>query len=373
MAEPAGADPEIDLIIAVHSKTRPIRRAVQSALAAASDAERSVPTRITIVCHDLERSAIADALGDLGADGRLRLIEHRDGVRSPSGPFNAGLDAATAPWVSIMGSDDELETGALVSWLSCAERSDAQVVLPRLITVDGAGRRRAIATPPARPGRRARLDGVRDRLAYRSAPLGLLNRSLVGGLRFGLGLPQGEDVLFSARLWFSGASIALCDGPSYLVHQDARDRVTSERPPIAESLRFVSALLDDRWFRQQSGEIRTALGAKLIRVNVLGEFVNRSSPEQWTASERDSLALLTREILSAAPSVKECLPIADLRLIEAIPSASGIDAVTLLRMAQTRRRFGRRETLVTKTPRGLLNREAPIRFIAASLIAGRRS
>ena len=97
----------VDLVIAVHTPTRPIARAVRSALSAGRSA------RVTVVCHNVDRADIAAVLDGLADDDRVRLIELRDGLFSPSGPFNAGLDAADATWVSIMGSDDELEPGAL--------------------------------------------------------------------------------------------------------------------------------------------------------------------------------------------------------------------------------------------------------------------
>lgn len=379
MADPSGGDPvsdsavepAIDLVIAVHSAERPVERAVASALAGAE----SVSVRVTVVCHDLDPAIVAARLGALADDPRVRLLEHRDGIRSPSGPFNAGLDAATGEWVAIMGSDDGLEPGALAAWLARAAETRADAVLPRIVRRDGAGRDAPVATPAARPGRRAGLDGARDRLAYRSAPLGLLRRALVGALRFGGGLPQGEDVLFSARLWFSGAAIALDDGPAYVVHDDARDRVTFAPRPIGESLAFIDEVLDDRWFRALPAAARDALGAKLLRINVLGEFVNRPDPAQWSSGERDALARLVASIRAAAPNAIEAMSIADRRLLDALPADSGADAGRLLALARARRAFGRPSTLLTRSPARVLHREAPLRMMAASFVrsaAGRR-
>lgn len=360
----SGEHPAVDLIIAVHSVERPIARAVRSVLDGSGD-----EVRVTVVCHDLEATAVADRLGELMLDARLRLIEHRDGIRSPSGPFNAGLDAAEAEWLAIMGSDDELEPGAAAAWLGRARQTGSAAVLPRIVR--RGVRDTVVATPPARAGRRDRLDGVLDRLSYRSAPLGLLRRDLVGDLRFGGALPQGEDVLFSARLWFAGEPIALAPGPAYLVHDDARDRVTMAPRPVGETLAFVEEVLDDRWFRTRPAGVRFALAAKLLRVNVLGEFVNRPRAADWTPDERDDLARLVRGILDAAPSVIEVFPIADRRLLEALPSDSGVDAARLLALARARRAFGQPRTLLTRSPFRLLHREAPLRFMTASWSAAR--
>ncbi|WP_354002670.1 glycosyltransferase [Occultella kanbiaonis] len=79
---------------------------------------------------------------------QVRFLEHHDEFRSASGPFNAGMDAATAPYVCIMGSDDTLMPGALSSWFWRAERSGADAVMARL---ELGGDRRLVRTPPTRP------------------------------------------------------------------------------------------------------------------------------------------------------------------------------------------------------------------------------
>ncbi len=75
-----------------------------------------VQLRVTVVAHDLDADAVRTRLGALADDPRVRLAEHRDGLRRPAGPFNHGLDLATAAFVSVMGSDDELEPHAIDSW-----------------------------------------------------------------------------------------------------------------------------------------------------------------------------------------------------------------------------------------------------------------
>lgn len=370
--ELSGGTPEIDVVIAVHSAERPIDRAVRSVLDGTPEVSRGGPSlRVTVVCHDIDAIMIASRLGELTADPRMRLIEHRDGIRSPSGPFNAGLDAAEAEWVAIMGSDDELEPGALASWLDRARSTGSVAVLPTIVRRDHAGRDAIVPTPQCRPGRTTRLDGVRDRLAYRSAPLGLLDREFVGGLRFPVGLPQGEDVIFSARLWYSGAPIALSERGAYIVHDDAGDRVTFAPRPVAVALAFVTELLDDRWFRGQPATVRHALAAKLLRINVLGEFVNRPAAMQWPESERASLARIIEGIRGAAPSVDAVLSIADLRLLAAVEPTEGAGADRLVILARERRRFGRWSTVSTQSVRDLLRREAPLRWMLASLVRAR--
>src|SRR5690606_7827266 len=91
----------IDVVIAVHDKRRPIARAVGSVLDSGLDDDTM---RVTVVCHNLDRGEIAGVLGPELA-GRVRLLELMDGIHSPAGPFNHGIGAADARFISIMGSD----------------------------------------------------------------------------------------------------------------------------------------------------------------------------------------------------------------------------------------------------------------------------
>ena len=162
--------PDVDVVIAIHDPRRDIARSVGSALTSASVA------RVIVVCHNTPVDGIAAGLGTLADDSRVQLEAFDDGLRSPAGPFNRGLDLATARFTSIMGSDDELASGAVDAWAQAAARERADVVVPPLRHAGGG----LVPTPPTRPRRIAGLDGIRDRLSYRTAPLGT---GLAGALR----------------------------------------------------------------------------------------------------------------------------------------------------------------------------------------------
>src|SRR5690606_21226288 len=73
---------------------------------------------------------------------------------------------------SIIGSDDTFDDGALGAWATLADELGSAWLMARLETDTG----EHIPTPRTRPGRSRDLDLVLDRLAYRTAPLGLLRR-----------------------------------------------------------------------------------------------------------------------------------------------------------------------------------------------------
>ncbi|HLV54799.1 MAG TPA: glycosyltransferase family A protein, partial [Actinotalea caeni] len=326
----------VDVVVAVHDTSRPIARAVRSVLD-----HNGEGVRLTVVCHELDADDVAAVLDPAHRD-RVRLLEHRDGRRSPAGPFNAGIDAATADYVGVMGSDDTLAPGAISSWYWLAEKHRADAVVARLEHADG----RVVPTPPTRPFRRGLLDGVRDRLSYRSAPLGLVSRAAISrlGLRMDPEVPVGEDVGFVTRLWFGGRVVLDRTGPPYRIGDDATDRVTLATRPVAEELAFVRRLLERPWFRALGLDERRAVCVKLVRIHLFGIVLNRPDPAWWTEAERVALAATGRALLAAAPGVEAVLSLADRALLDRILDGAG-DGATLLSLARARRRHGTPRTL----------------------------
>ncbi|MBK0421628.1 glycosyltransferase [Leucobacter sp. CSA2] len=357
MALNEGSAPEVDLIIPVHTPTRPIERAVRSALR--SDAS----VRITVVAHNTDPEPIAARLGALSSDRRVRILEFADGIRSATGPFNFGLDQATGRFTSVMGSDDELEPGAIASWLRLADRRNAAAVIPRQRHASGGG----VMTPVARPLRTTGLDPVRDRLDYRSAPLGLVSRERFGELRFAEGLRTGEDVSYVLRLWASGEEIAFDRrGPAYLVHDDAGDRITFTEAPVRDDLEHIERILDDPWFRGLPEPVRRAFATKALRVSVFGAVHGRQNRDHWAPEDLASLRRIAERLIAAADRPEGPLSRADRNLLDAILGPDA-DAARLRALGEARRRFASIDALIPRRIGRILDREAPLRFITASL------
>ncbi len=358
----ASPEPVVDLVVAVHSPQRPVERAVASVL----DHTRA-PVRVSVVCHETDPAPIRDRLGALCDDPRLRLIEHRDGVRSPSGPFNRGLDEATAPFTSIMGSDDHLEPGAIDSWLRRQRRESADVVITRLRHAAGS----YVPTPVARPFRTGGLDGVRDRLAYRSAPLGLVRRAAFGDLRLTAGAPVGGDIAYVLTLWFSGRRVSYDrGGPAYVIGDDASDRVTFAPKPIDREFVYLDSLLGGEWFHRLPRSARRAYATKFLRVQVFGAVHNRPEPDFWTSAERTALRGVVLRLLETSPDAAAPLSFADRRLLDAVLDVD-VPVDELQARGVARRRFRRPAALIPRELSRLLDREAPLRFMIASVLARR--
>jgi hypothetical protein len=281
------SDARVDLIIAVHTPTRPVGRAVASVLDG-----NAANVRLTVACHNTDPDGILAVIDDRHR-GSVTVLEHIDEHRSASGPFNAGMRAARGEFVSIMGSDDTLRPGAVDSWLAHADANGAETVMTRLAL----GHPDAVVpTPPVRPFTRGLADPIADRLSYRSAPLGLV--SVAAKERLGAELVEGAvvggDVPYVTRLWFETTVAVDRTGPAYVIGEDARDRVTYEPRPIAVELAFVRHLLAADWFAAYPTNARVAVVTKLTRIHLFGAVHNRTDPTWWTDQERIDLAHVAR-------------------------------------------------------------------------------
>jgi len=348
---------DVDVVIAVHSAERRIDRAVASVLTSATVAH------VIVVCHGVEPEAIRAAAGAAGADPRVRFLPFHDGVRSPAGPFNHGLDAVAATYLCVMGSDDELTPGAVDAWRRTARADDADVVIAPLRHAGGA----RVPTPPTL--RRRNLRGARDRLAYRTAPLGLVRVQRWPGLRFTPGVATGEDLAFTTELWFAGARVSLHRGDGeYLIH-DGEDRVTFTVRPLAEELRALDLLLQDPVALRLSPRDRDALARKLWRVSVFGAVHYRA--QGWQDDDRAFLAWLVARLRTFAPRAERALARADGDLIGALADPTVPDA-RVDALSRRRRRFLAPAALLPMDPRMVTARDAPLRFAAATWLSGRR-
>lgn len=359
----ADANFDVDLIIAVHTPERDIVRAVGSVFAG-----NRAATRVTIVCHNTPLEPIAKRLGALAQHSHLRLMELRDGIRSPAGPFNAGLDAATADYTSVMGSDDELEPGAIDSWLRLARATRAEAVIARVRHASGA----TLPSPPTRPLRSRRLDGVKDRLSYRSAPLGLVSRKAFPELRFTTGVRTGEDIGYVAQLWFVAHQVAYDRrGPAYLIHADGAERVTTLAPPIADDLEFLEPLLASEAYASLSDAGRASLLTKTVRGSLFGLVQNRPDAASWPLPERTALAAVTtrlRDELQQTAQGEQALSRADVALLETMQQPTA-PVTELLDRSKRRRAFLTPAAMFPRKLRDVLRRDAPLRFAAATLLS----
>lgn len=356
--------PIVDVTIAVHSQTRPIARAVASVLE-----HTQAAVRVNVVAHNIDPAIIRENLGPYAHDDRVRLLPFTDGVRSPAGPMNHGFAVSGAPFMSLMGSDDELEPGALDSWLALQRATGAEMVLAKIKLATG----RIDPYPPVRGGRRMReLDGRRDRLSYRSAPLGLISRARFGALRLSAGLPSGEDLTYSLTMWFTAAHLAYdVHGPAYVVNADAGDRVTSAPRPIAQDFAYLDELESLPWFANASRADRIAIIAKLIRIHLFDAVLVRADSQERLECNRDDLLALFARLRSLAPGVSRVLARADRKVFSVLARPDGTSEQVLGALS-ARHKYLSLATVLTRNPMYLFHEQAPFRTLLAGYQIMRR-
>lgn len=346
----------VEVVIACHSPERRLARAVASVLDGSGDA-----ASVTVVAHNIAPSALQERLSSEHRR-QVRWLYLNDGTKSPANPYNYGTAAADAEWVSLLGSDDYLEEGAVRSWLHKSAGADA--VVARSKHDDG----KAVHTPPVRLFPHRFRDPVLDRLYYRSAPLGLMRRSFLkdNDLAWDPNLGSGGDVRLSTGLWSTGRIRVQRRGPAYVIGSDANDRVTFRLPPIEEELAGVAlAWGAEGWANKLSPDQRTSLAIKTIRVPIFGSVYYRTRANLWRPDDRRELKKVTSTILRGAPNSVQPLSRADRKLLLAILDLQQANS-ELARLVAARRKFGTLPTLLTKDPLYLFSREAPIRFMIAS-------
>ncbi|MEX5296129.1 glycosyltransferase family A protein [Kocuria sp. CPCC 205268] len=362
---PPAPAPLVDVIIPVHTTARPVDRAVGSVVAGGLPVGEPGGVHITVVCHNVGAAAIRDRLAPAHRP-LVELVECSDGTANPAAPRNLALERSRARYVSFVDSDDTLAPGALAAWTAVAERRGSAAVLPRLLHGGGG----VLRTPVPRPRRRADLDPVRDRLAYRTTSLGLLRREVLAerGLRFQGQYATGEDLGLTARVWFGGGRIDLAPRwAHYVVHDDADGRITTGTRPLSEDLAAFTDLLAGSWYAGLSTEQRTAIAVKVLRVQLFGAVHARAAAGAWTDGDTGTCRAVLRLVESVAGPALEVLPRADRDLLD-LAVRPGATAAEVLRASARRRRFGRPATLLPRDPRRVLHREAPLRFMAASLL-----
>lgn len=346
----------MEVIIPCHSTDRPLERAVISALDQARDVQ------VTVVAHNLPIRDLKAAV-DPNVSARVNWLQLSDGIASPAGPFMHAMNRSNAEWIVRLDSDDWMEDGAIESWLEKSGGADA--VVPNLRYDTG----EAVKTPPQRPWPLRWRNAVKDRLYYRSAPLGLLRRSFLEthGLHLDLGVRTGEDLRMSSLLWSKGRVRTNLGGPSYVVGTGSPDRVTDSSGPLSEDFAPILEAWIAGWATELPCKQKSALATKYLRVHVFGAAYYRAIRDDWQEGDREVLAATSEAILRQAPSAAWPLSVADNRLLEALQDEE-VPTQEVSRLALRRRMFGRWDTLLPQKVGRLFDREAPLRFMTASLL-----
>lgn len=349
----------VDVLVPIHSETRPFSRLLDTVLT-------NGDVRVIAVAHNIDPELISRAAGRWREDDRVEVVPFSDGVNSPAGPLSLALSRVTAPFFTKVDSDDYLVPRAIDEWVSTQQRTKADIVLP---VMRQEGSATSFPTPPTRPGRRHRLDPVLDRLAYRSSTMGLIRSELVEHALPTAGISTGEDIVPSLRLWFSGARIARAGASSrYIVGGTAVDRVTADDRSMADELAFLQPLVGQQWLMELPAQARTAIALKLTRVQLFDAMARRADRD-WSGPELTVLQSAVAALTTISGSFQAELSRVDGSIVRGI--TEGAPVADIRALVRTRRRYLRPDALLTASLVDVLHRDAPLRFLAASVLAAR--
>ncbi|MGQ4574828.1 glycosyltransferase family A protein [Dermabacteraceae bacterium P7006] len=353
--------PETTVVIACHSEKRDLHEAVASVL------DHNHNVRVLVVAHNISADKLRARLEPQHRK-TVHIVALNDGTRSPAGPFQKGLELVDTPFAAIMGSDDVLQPGAVDSWRLVQQHTGADYVITRLLWE---GSRFGVPTPPARPhqillaaaGRHRNLHPLKDRLVYRSAPLGLLSKEAISRLQlvFTPGLPVGEDVDFTTKLVLRASVAYDATGPAYLVRDRASDRTTFTPHPLPIQFGFFPHA-----FRpDMSPAEKELLALKFLRIHVFSALTVRDKESDWSLQDRIDLAEQVRYLLLQAPGIHSLLSLGEDSLLSACLSPQ-VPTNTLLARSRQRRKHLHPRNLLPKKASRILARQGPLRTIAAS-------
>lgn len=344
---------DTEIVIPVHDESRPVRRAAESVL-------KDPRARVHIVAHN-----ISPDLLDLPTSDRLSILPLNEDPGMPGATFDAGIKAATAPWVGIMGSDDWYADGAIEAMRRRASRDDADgVIAPLTHQLSQVNNIKPLT------GRTKRLDAVRDRMFFRTAPLGIFKRTLLDSeeYRFGNVFPAGSDMRVTALLWTSGASFSYYwDDPAYVVGKDAVRRVTFTPRPLERTGAPWLSLLDEPRVQAFTRKQKHALGYKMARVHVADAAHLRPTAEAWLEGDFDWLSSFTKTLREFDPTFDAPLSRRDGRLVRAVET--GDFEETLLAASEWKQAALTDRAFASSLVTSLTDRDAPIGLAASGVSA----
>ncbi|MGI5951934.1 MAG: glycosyltransferase family 2 protein [Brooklawnia sp.] len=337
----------IDVVVPAHDPDRPLTRAVGSAL-------RNSEVRVSVVAHNCGSAAIAASLGELADDPRVRVLEFNDGIGSPAGPVNFGIQQATGPWISRLDSDDELFDGALDSWRAQATSYKAEIVLAQRV-ID----QKYHESLRRRAWRRHRLSLVGDGVFYATAPFGLMARAAIerSAAAMTVGLPTGEDLRFTLALYSQARGIELgARQAAYILHTDQAVRATTVARPLRELIGAAADAAASPQFTELQGSTKRAAATAITRVHVLA----RLSVAGVQQADDDELAMLAECIQNlGGTGLRRLGALSRHEFALCLAAAQGSRSDLIRECGQP---IDRQDRWLTQQPSRLLGADAPLRW-----------
>ncbi|MHA5049782.1 glycosyltransferase family 2 protein [Streptomyces sp. SD15] len=208
---------QVCVVVIGYNDAAHVTDAVRSALA------QGPAVREVLAVDDRSTDGSADLLDRLAtAEPRLRVIRRPDNSGGCGSPRNDGIDAARAPYVMFLDSDDVLPPGAVDALRAAALEQRTQVAAGLCVRRELPSGRE-IPWEPELYARPALIDhpSRHPRLVHDTLCVNKLYRTDFlheHGIRFPEGRHPYEDFVFTARVLAAGPRIALIPDKVYVWH-----------------------------------------------------------------------------------------------------------------------------------------------------------
>ena len=229
--------------------------------------------------------------------------------------------------------------------------------------------RNLVRSPPKRLWNTGTLDFAKDRLPYRSAPLGLMRRESVErlGLRLLDGARNGGDLPFVTRLWLLGRVVPSRGQAAYVEHADAPVRVTHVAKPAREELNPVRVLLSDPLLGTMSAAQLEALATKILRRNLSDAVRKRDGGRALTVDDCEVIREIVNDLVMRAPRAPRLISRSQAEMFAEI-ARSAPDLARIAALDAETTRFDSARAVLPADLSLTLSRQGQSRFVLASAL-----
>jgi glycosyltransferase involved in cell wall biosynthesis len=210
-----------------------------------------------------------------------------DHTGSPASPRNFGIQKATGEFIFFLDSDDVLIPGGLTAATKYAFENLSDVVLPRLVSLDGRGVPRGMYSKNQSD---VNLDN--SRIYWALNPMKLIRRSLLieNEIQFDTSLSRDEDQPFAFKAYLAAKKISiLADPPVVGVrYSPGGNNLTLRSYSKEELLKYLSVMTQIMDEGIESISTRQFLLIRNWEIEISREFIWKRlalmPKESWTSS-----------------------------------------------------------------------------------------
>ncbi len=293
--------PDISVIIGAYNAMPYLTRTLTSVVGQSIGIDRLE----VVAVNDGSTDATGDELERFAAahPGRFQVF-HQENSGGPSAPRNVGIENATGRYIFFLDADDYLGEEALERMLAAAETNRTDVVLGRMVGVNGRG---APASMFVR--NQPRTDVFNSRVYWALNPLKLFRRDLIErhGLRFPTGYKVCEDQFFTALAYLhaDGISVVADYDCLFIVKRDDGQNITVTTRGAQQRIQTLQMMVDLVEEHVEPGPDRDSLMNRHLSIDMFHALIHLAREPERPLQEKGFNQL--RELLSRSytDSLKE--------------------------------------------------------------------